>query len=210
MIQFNDHCNMVVSGCSMSGKTSLVGNILLNAGQLFPTKPSKIIYAYTMWQPLFEELMKSVNNITFMKGLPNEECIMNLTNQLQHTIVVLDDMYEDVVNSEFVRNMVTKLGHHLKITTILIMQGNYDGKYRSDILKNMHYTIMTNSPRSTHSVRSIGIQLGDCRNLMKAYLDCTSINFGYLLIDSHPLSNRKYAYRTRIFPQEDCIVYTRE
>jgi hypothetical protein len=209
MIQFNDFSNIAVIGCSSSGKSHIVAKILYYARELFPTKPTKIIYAYTMWQPLFNKLEEAVSDLIFVKGLPTEEYVKEVTYQHPHSIIVLDDMYEIAMSSPFVRDMLTKLSHHLKLSTILISQNSsYAGKYKSDITKNTHYTLLTNSPRNMHSVRSLGIQLGDCSNLIKAYKDSTSVTFGYLLVDSHPQTCRKYGYRTHIFPNQNCVVYT--
>ena len=106
MKQFNDHCNMGVIGCSSSGKSTLVARILLHAKELFPTKPTKVIYAYTMWQPLFEKLQSQMNELIFVEGLPSEEYIRDQTTGHNHSIMVLDDMWGDLVGNDFVRDVV--------------------------------------------------------------------------------------------------------
>ena len=164
-----------------------------------------------MWQTLFSKMEEVLDNITFVKGLPTEQYVKETIAEHPHSVIVLDDMYEVAMSSPFVRDMLTKLSHHMKLSTILISQNSsYGGKYKSDITKNTHYTILTNSPRNMYSVRALGMQMGDVSNLIWAYNDSTKVTFGYLLVDSHPQTCKKYAYRSQIFPNQDCVVYMRD
>ena len=43
--------------------------------------------------------------------------------------------------------------------------------------------------------------------LLDVYLDATETPFGYLLIDLSPGNNDTYMLRTRLFPDEDTIIY---
>ena len=57
-VPFQDSTNMLVSGCTMSGKTEFVKHLMLNAKELFVTPPSIFIVSYTHWQPCYGEVQK--------------------------------------------------------------------------------------------------------------------------------------------------------
>jgi hypothetical protein len=209
MHQFNDHSNISIIGCSGSGKTSLVHRILKHAEDMFPTKPTRIIYIYSIWQDIYEALKEVIDGIIFINYLPEEEEVVSLCSGNDHSIIIYDDCMTEMGDNQVVSKLVTKLCHHLKITSILIAQNSgYGGKYKSNIVKNTHYTILLHSPRDFYIVRSIGTQLGDYQTLLCSYKDAMKIgSFSYLLIDTHPRSDTSFKYRTCIFPDEDSIVY---
>jgi hypothetical protein len=209
IVQFNDFSNISILGCSSSGKSTLLLRILKNKDRLFSTPPNKVIYIYSIWQELYEQMNREVSNITFINHIPSEDEILSYTENVDHTIICIDDMMREVLSTQVMSDMSTKLCHHCKITCIITSQDSaHQGKYKSSITKNTHYTILMNSPREMCTIRSLGTQMGDYKNLMSAYKDAMTMqDYGYLLIDCHPRSNRKFRYRTNILPNELCIIY---
>jgi hypothetical protein len=168
-----------------------------------------IIYVYSIWQDIFEAMRRNLRNVIFLQNIPTEEELVSLTDQSKHSVIVIDDMLNELGKSTFVSDLVTKLGHHMKVTSILITQNNgFGGKYKSNITKNTHYNILMHSPRDALAVRTLGTQLSDYRNLISAYKSATEETFGYLLCDCHPRSNPQFRYRTHIFPDQYCIIYS--
>ena len=56
-------------------------------------------------------------------------------------------------------------------------------------------------------IKLLGRQLGIQKKLLDIYTDATETPFGYLRIDLLPGSNDTYMLKTRIFPDEDTVVY---
>ena len=209
MIKFVDNSNFIISGSSCSGKTTLIKRILLNTTELFITEPTKILFCYQSWQKSYDDILK-LKNVTFMEKLPTEEDLVDLTINQQHSIFVCDDKMDEIMDNKFYSELFTRNSHHLKISSFLLLQNiNSNGKYKSNIIKNSHYHFLLRSPSNISSIRALGIQVGDYRNLIESYRDCTKHKqFSYLLCDFHPQTDQTYRYRTDIFPDDDvCIVY---
>ena len=210
MIKFMDNSNFIISGSSCSGKTTLIKRILLNTEHLFVTEPTKIIFCFQSWQKSYEDILKLKQNVTFIETLPTEEGLIDLITNHPHTIFVCDDKMNEIMDNKFYSELFTRNSHHLKISSFLLLQNiNSHGKYKSNIIKNSHYHLLLRSPSNLSSIRALGIQVGDYRNLIDSYNDCTkNKQFSYLLCDFHPQTDQTYRYRTDIFPDDDvCIVY---
>jgi hypothetical protein len=203
-----DYSNMVIQGCSGAGKTLLVAKLLLHAHSLFKTAPSLIIFCYKTWQDIYTQIQQQLTNVHFLPNLPSEEVLKNMTHGHDHSILVADDMLADIVNSEFCSELFLRLSHHLKCTSILLVQNNISGKYGSNLTKNCHYTFLLKSARDNFTIRSLGAQLSDYKHLQQAYQDATKEPFSYLLVSTHPQSADVVRYRTDIFPTDPvCICY---
>lgn len=55
---------------------------------MFCTPVDKIIYAYSEFQPMFDEMMSDIPRLIFHQGLPSKEDIEQYTEGVNHTIVV--------------------------------------------------------------------------------------------------------------------------
>lgn len=210
MIKFQDYSNILVTGASSSGKTMLIKQILLYNKDMFITIPKLIIYLYKTWQPAYEELASKLPNIKFIDELMSEEDLIKTTETLDHSVFVADDRMEEISKDSFYSELFTRLGHHYKISSFLLLQNNCPpSKYSSTINKNSHYTIITRSPRNMYTIRTLGQSMGDYKALMEAYTDATqNKTYSYLLVDSHPASDPKFKFRTQILPSDkECIVY---
>jgi len=208
-MKFVDNSNILVSGSSSSGKTTLIQRLLQHSDSMFETPPSLVLFVYNTWHDIYDQVQKKMKNIVFMEQLPNEDELVELTSEHKHSLFVADDKMDELLNNKFGSDLFTRNSHHYGITTILVMQNcSAPGKYKANILKNTHYSILLRSPRDFNSVRSLGIQIGDFKNLVQCYEDATTQRWGYLCCDTHPISDPQFRYRTEIFPDDEMsIVY---
>ena len=209
-LKFRDFSNILISGCTQSGKTEFTKKLLMNANEMFITPPQVCVFSYTHWQPVYEQLQeKWGDNITFMEELPNEETLREIMTGHQHGIFVVDDKASEMSNGVFFMDLLSRMGHHLKMSNVVLVQDpSLSGKMKSVLTKNFHVNVMMRSPRDRNYIRSLGIMLNDYKCLIEAYDDACEGMFGYLVLDCHPLSNPALKYRTKVFPQDDhCIVY---
>lgn len=210
MHHFVSGSNMIVSGGSCSGKTSLVCELLKNADSLFCTKADKILFAYKHWNDTYDVLDKLSIQIKFVNYLPNEQELREFIGEGNHTIFVCDDLFAELCKSSFAVDLFSRISHHLNVSTILILQEHNagGGNVGRSLTRNVHYHIITRGGRNAFVLRSIGCQLGDYSRLKAAYETATEKNYGYLVISTHPAGDRQQRYKSDILPSDQaCHVY---
>lgn len=97
-------CRIMVAGPSVSGKTRITKQILESADSMFREPVKTKIICYDTWQPMFDELQGKMD-ISFHKGLPNEEQFEDWSSTEGHTILVIDDCMSQRVNSSDLEKM---------------------------------------------------------------------------------------------------------
>jgi GTPase SAR1 family protein len=199
---------MACAGATSSGKTSFVKRLLSHLYQMTTQEPKSILYCYGTFQPAYAEMERDHSQITFQEGLPNKVDLETLS-ETGSSMVILDDLMDEVNNSKEMQKLFTQYSHHKKISVIFVSQNLYfGGKYGKTINLNSHYLVLFKNPNLSQ-IRILGQQLlpGRSKVLTEAYEDATAERYGYLLVDLHPANDRDLMFRTHIFPGEDAVVY---
>ena len=116
MFTFQSPTTIILSGATGSGKTTWLKKLIELKQSMFAKEPQEIIYFYGVWQPMFEDLEKK--GVQFVKGLPQE-----LENESgHHKLVVLDDLQDEVTNSDQVERLFTRGSHHKNMTVVYLTQ----------------------------------------------------------------------------------------
>ena len=201
--QFFHPFSMIVAGSSMSGKTEFTIQLLLHREQLINKPIDLVVWCYGQPTERLSSL-KSLfgTRILLIQGLPKnlEEIIAsrNVTN----TIVVLDDLMDEVCDSNEIKYFFTRGVHHLNISIICIVQDIfYGGKFRKTLFRNSHYLVMFKSPMDLSLVDLVGRKLMPRRlaDFQKLFERATKEPFSYLLIAGHPKTPAELRYRSDIF-----------
>ena len=172
---------------------------------MFDEPPEKVIYCYSIWTKLFDEMEKTLD-IEFVQGMPTEEKIKDIFNG-KHQMICLDDLQHEVANSTQAEKLFTQLSHHNNLSVVYLNQNlYYQGKCARTLNLNTAYTILLKNLRNIQQVALLGRQLGMGSLLKEAYQDATSKPFGYLVVDLSPKSEEKYRLRTNVFPSEAPMV----
>ena len=100
--------NYFIAGMSNSGKSYWVFKLLQHNNVLFQKPPGKILYCYSIWQPLHDK-MENELDINFYQGLPSLEYLQKFGSSNQHTLVCLDDLQHEIVNSKTIEMLFTQL-----------------------------------------------------------------------------------------------------
>ena len=108
-VKFEHPSDWLIGAQSQGGKTYFVYQLLKTA-EIFKPEIPKIIYCYSEWQTIYEKMMVEINNITFIKGLPD-------IADLENVVIVLDDLMSDVIENKSLLNLFTVGSHHKKIST---------------------------------------------------------------------------------------------
>lgn len=117
---------IVISGCMQSDKTYFTKRLLAQANGMFMTPPSKIVYAYSKYQSMFDDK----KDIIFHQDLPIKEDIESCSHGSEHTVLVLDDFMLKIVQSKDYVQLFTVMSHHRNITCIFLTQNLYlPGRY---------------------------------------------------------------------------------
>ena len=212
-IKFRNSSNILVSGCSQSGKTEFTKRLLLQAEEMFVTPPEVCIFSYSHWQPAYDELQRKWGDkINFIEDFPTEAFLSQSMQDRKHGIFVMDDKASEIPNSAFCMDLLTRYAHHFNLSNLILVQDpSLTGKMKSVLSKNFHVNVLMRSPRDRNYIRSLGIMLNDYNCLMSSYDDATSKPFGYLCVDLHPLSNPLVKYRSSIFADDPhCVLYRKK
>ncbi len=205
LLPFKSGCSIFITGCTMSGKSTLTYKLLQNINKMF-TKPipQRILYCYGVYQPLFDEMKQTIPNIKFHQDLPELEDVTD------NTLIILDDLISKAVKNDAVEGIFTQGCHHRGITIILISQNLYpQGKSAKTIQINTSYLILLQNLRDRSSLQILNRQIFPHYHqfLSKCFEDAMKEKYGYLVIDLHPHSNDKTRVRSHIFPGEYPVVY---
>ena len=69
LLPFRSPMIAALSESTMTGKSTLMYKLLKYGDSMFETPPDKIVYAYTEYQPLFDELKRNIPNLVFFQGV---------------------------------------------------------------------------------------------------------------------------------------------
>jgi hypothetical protein len=204
-VKFEHPSNWLIGAQSQGGKTYFVYQLLKIADIFKPDLP-KIIYCYSEWQTIYEKMMIEINNITFMKGLPD---IIDLEN----VVIVLDDLMSDVIENKSLLNLFTVGSHHKKISTIFLTQNIYEkGKYARTISLNCHYMVLFKNLRDQSQVLHLSRQLypGDTKFFQEVFKLATEEKYGHLILDLKQKSNNSLRLRSLDFSTGNIYVYIKK
>jgi hypothetical protein len=179
---------------------------------MFDIPPAHIYFVYSHWQPAFTELTDKLKNITFLESLPTEEELRLWTKDAPHSLLIVDDKASQIGHSQLCENLFLRLSHHLGITVCYLLQnGALQGRYAQSITRNTHTNVIMRSAREGYYIRSLGMLLNSYRMLKECYADvCKSKLFSYLVVDTHPLSNTEFRFRTQVFPNDPVPIIYKE
>jgi len=184
--------NAVVAGPSQSGKTYWVKQ-LITSGKIQP-EIEKILFYYSEWQPLYEEMP----NVEFIQGLPT-----SLPDGSKKTLIILDDLMVESSGNKDITLLFTRGTHHKNCSVVLITQNFFEKGLRT-ITLNSHYLVIMKSRRTLSQISALARQLYSKKIgfLEEAYEDVTKEpGRGYLFLDLKPDTERDLSVFGNIFAE---------
>ena len=204
-LPFTSPCTAIISGPTGSGNSTFIFKILNNLNHMFSQTVDKVYYFYGAWEKFFDN--NEYSNLEFIKDLPDKDFLDTIKHD-KHALIIIDELQLAALNNVFIANLFSREAHHRNISVFLILQNLFhQGKYCRDISLNAHYFVLFKNPQGVNQIKCLGSQLGIRNKLLEAYLDATSVPFGYLMVDLSPTSDRSYMLRSNIFPTELAMVY---
>ena len=197
----------LVSGPTGCGKTQFVAMLL--KFQMISPMPQRIRWIYGEDQPLYDELRKLIPEIEFIHNMPAG--LYESIDPSETNLVILDDQMSKIGNSPILSRLFTEGSHHRNLSVIYIVQNLFDkGSSHRTVSTNSQYVVVFKNPRDAGQIRSFGSQMfekGLASFLPQAYADATKEPYGYLLLDFKADTPDQYRMRTKMMPDEECIVY---
>ena len=182
---FHHPFTMIVAGPTRSGKTTWVASLLENRRQQILPTPSRIIYCYRHWQTMYDELDKLIIDIEFSDELPTAETFSTFSDSL----IILDDMMDDVVNSSEMMKVFTEASHHKNVSVIFMSQNIFHpGSRARTISLNTQYMVLFKNPRDRQQIKTLARQMypDNWINFMERFNRATNKPYGKLIIDLRP------------------------
>ena len=151
---------MTLCGPTQSGKTYIIKRTVESVDALITPTPTKLLYLYTCYQPIYDEIigvikekkesssLKDYEFIDCNKGIPS---ILQLKNKLgEKTLLVLDDLMvvsaSSKENTENLNNIAARDSHHSNTSVIFVCQNlNYgNGKLRNVRINSQYHLMLKN------------------------------------------------------------------
>ena len=175
---------------------------------MFETRPNKILYWYGVYQPLFEQMEKTLTQIEFHKGVLPSELLEEYSHSKHCNIIVLDDLMDDVVSNTEMEKLFTLGAHHKRLIVIYLNQNMYcKGSKSKTINLNTHFLVLMRNPRDLGQLHCLSRQVGKKNLIVEAYMDCMKVPYNYLAVDLSPDGEEEMRVRSGILPDEDTVIY---
>ena len=195
---------MVVAGQTQCGKTQFVAELIKQQNNMFDKGFSKILFCYSMMQPIYGEIQEFASNIEFCEGFPD-----NVPKSDENMLIIIEDMNE-VTDDIRTANLFTKM-RHANISTIFITQNLfYQGKHMRNITRNAMYIVLFPNFRDRSMISTLGRQIWPKKPkfLETAFeIATTDKPYHYLFIDLKPTTPEILRVRDCIFPHELSGIY---
>ena len=206
-VTFQHPANIVISGSTGAGKSTVACKILQNKKILFSEEPKIVLWFYKEMQPLYRKL-KEQNLVTefFDGSILNLESIkQEILSHPKHAakLIIFDDFMYDT--SSFMSQIFTICGHHYSASILFLTQSLFhSGKEFRTISLNSHYLFLMKSPRDSSQIIPLARQIRpyNSRYIVEAYKEATKKPYSYILLDFHQNQNDKFRLRSSIFPKE--------
>ena len=91
-VRFQTAFGCMVVGPSMSGKSYFMLELLRRKSEFFSPCPRRVVYAYGIWQPAFDNM----SDVEFVKGVEGLSSV-----EFSHSvpsILIIDDLMEELFN----------------------------------------------------------------------------------------------------------------
>jgi hypothetical protein len=111
---------MQICGPSFCGKTVWLQK-LLSSKSIQPLI-QRIVWCYGQWQPAYQQMSKTLPNVEFVRGIPDDLERDFYFDTSVNNLIVLDDLMTVAKNDNRVSDLFTKGSHHRCLSTIYVVQ----------------------------------------------------------------------------------------
>lgn len=198
-VRFKHPCTILISGPSMSGKSSIVFKIIKFRDEVIKGKIKKVLYCLPPGQTIkTPDYIKADKLVSFHEGIPDVSILS------ADTLLIIDDLMDSL--SADMMSLFTRNSHHLGISVIFLTQNLFFGanKFFRTVSLNTRYIICTKNPRDRLQMSTLASQIypENPAFVKKAFSEATRKPFGYLIFDATQTCADHLRFRTNIFPTD--------
>lgn len=204
-LRFQHPCTALVVGGTGVGKTFFMKRVIEHRDAMFNTSFDHILFYYTEWQPMYDELATQ-HGVEFRQDVPLLE---DHPPGLGPKLIIIDDFMDELKqHQKEILKFFVKGSHHRNASIYFLSQCLFPDGLRQ-ISLNAHYIILFKSSRDLAQIRTFCLQVDPThwRALLEAYEDATQEGHTYILFDFKPSQLDHLRTRTKLFPGESTVVY---
>lgn len=201
-LKFQHPFTCIVAAPTKAGKTTFVSRLVRQAPRMVEPPPRRILWCYSEWQSAYDKLPQ----VHFVHGLPDlttlrQQCT---TSQSSPTLVILDDLMNEITKEPGVVELFTRDCHHWSCSVIHITQDIFFDRRRTSRI-NSQYMVLMKNPADKLTPLNLAKQMypGQVPGFMEAFNHATRDAHGYLLIDLDQNTPEQFRLRTSIFPDDE-------
>ena len=210
-LQFKTPISFILAGASFSGKTTFLAELIKNKSKMFNPEPVEIMFVYTAWQDIYDQLEKTVPGIVFINRIPSKQEIDKFTADCKPRLLCLDDKMTQLSSCPDITEYFTVYTHHRNLSCILLLQNIYyqGAKCLRDISLNVQGMFLFKNIRSPQQIDILATQMFPRKRafFLDAYEKACAKPFGYLFVDLNPRNTAIYQLRTDILPGQNTIIF---
>ena len=207
--KFDYPFRVFVSGSSQSGKTFFTRELIANS-HIFSQKIKEVKYYhpdYLSVRPINWHDSLSLP-VCYQSGLPSLDDLCKL---MEHTCVVIDDLYEECINSKQIDYLFRVLSGKRSISVVVMSQRYFaQGRFGMNIRNNCNFTVLMRNADARVNAK-VAALINQKVAVSRAIEDTYSNNYyPYIFIDSSPRGQVSgYQIYTNIFDRYQ-ITYNTE
>lgn len=202
---FSHPTQMILSGSTKAGKTTLITQILKHRQDMFDPPLQQIFWFYTM-ESSIEKPRQELPGVVFIEGQPTVDQLENMDVSIPK-LVVLDDlmsMTDKKDSFEDLKRLFTATSHHHNMSLVFIVQDIYVNKNMTRLANQSENLIMMCNSGATYQVPMIAAKLFGAG--MKPFIQwamndvCEHSSHGYLLLSKAAGTPQCHRVRSKILP----------
>ena len=211
---FNHPTQIIITGPTKAGKTTLAIQILSNRDVMLPGL-QEIYWFYTM-ESSTTKAREHLPGVNFVQGFPTLEKLESLDTTIPK-LIVLDDMQEMTdkkATFEDLKKLFTAVSHHCNISLIFIVQDIYVNKNMTRLANQAENLLAMCNGAACYQIPKLGNKLfgsGHEHFIRWAISDVkANSSHGYLLLSTGAEVLDCYKVRSKILPQDYNTFYIKK
>lgn len=202
---------MMISGPSQSGKSQFMLELVRYREDVCTSNFTRIIYCQAnSFSPknkiFFQKLQAEFPQAEMIQGLPDISALHLNLNSLP-TLILIDDLMKEVVQSNQMVDLVTNDVHNFNISVIFVFQNYFArGRHGNTLIRNCQYKVLFYNRIELLELRNISTHTVAAPKFLEFNFNYLLKNFPndrshYILIDGHHRSQMADLWcRSHIFP----------
>ena len=205
-IRLKENFKLFLVGPSACGKSVFIQNLLQNISTVSKTNPTKIIYVYKVWQPLYEDMNLQGLVHLFIKEDENLAEKLKMETIGEISLIVFDDLINSK-NLGDISNLFVVDGRHSNYSMIFTSQRMFvNNEYFRQISNNCDYFVVFKNPRNHSEIRTLAQQLTPLNlELLQIYAKATTEPYSYLFINLTQECDESIKFLSHLFDYDHYV-----